>query len=74
MRNAIVDAIRESIHRNGETVTIHNAQPIDVSIAWQSMRDGDNSADTDTEGDLIWGWDATCDTSATLWAIRIVPA
>lgn len=72
MNSIIIDAINESIH-TGETVTIRSngIKPVDVTVTWQSMRDGDDSADSDTDGDRIWGWDATCDTDAALWAIRI---
>lgn len=74
MRSTIIEAINESIRRNGETVTIWSSDvnTVDVTIAWQSMRDGDDSADTDTDGDIIWGWDSNCDDDSALWTVRIV--
>ncbi len=73
MNSTIIEAINESIRRNGETVTIWSSDvnTVDVTAAWLSMRDGDDSADCDSDGDRVWGWDATCDNDAALWAIRI---
>ena len=74
MNSTIIEAINESIRRNGKTVTIcsNKIKSVDVTIAWQSMRDGDDSADTATDGDIIWGWDSNCDDDSALWTVRIV--
>lgn len=74
MNSTIIEAINESIRRNGKTVTIcsNKIKSVDVTVAWLSMRDGDDSADTDTDGDIIWGWDSSCDDDSALWTVRIV--